>query len=182
MKLRYTSIRGVKTNSDLISTVQELLNYIQDIEKSWSMTNLLWYRGLSHSNYPLLPSIYRKEIWEYDAEEAKEICTEFIRRAKTFKQNQGEYSKWEWYYLMQHYGVPTRLLDWTEGALIALFFAVRKVDRVDIPCVWVLDPKRLNRLSSGEEMIYYSDPTYREEIDKPVLRYLEDEKKFPFIR
>jgi hypothetical protein len=58
-------------------------------------------------------------------------------------------SEWDWLLLMQHYGVPTRLLDWTENALAALYFAVisqrtKKPSRSD-GCVWCLDPLALNR-------------------------------------
>jgi len=54
-------------------------------------------------------------------------------------------SPWEWYFLMQHYGAPTRLLDWTEGAVLGLYFALRANEGKTDAAVWVLDPWWLNR-------------------------------------
>jgi hypothetical protein len=180
MKYKYTYAEVVKRNVRLIRDVQEFLDYVRDIEKGWDTANFLWFRGSSKAEYHLVPSIYRKDVWKYNSDDAKEIHTEFIRRGKKFfKPGQVGYSKSEWYYLMQHYGVPTRLLDWTEGAMIGLYFAVRNLDRVNTPCVWILDPKWLNKVVSKIEMVYYSDPEYLERIDKRVLKYFEHEKKLP---
>jgi hypothetical protein len=46
---------------------------------------------------------------------------------------------------MQHYGVPTRLLDWTENPLVALFFAIHDNYEEHDGAVWVLDPDWLNQ-------------------------------------
>ncbi len=35
----------------------------------------------------------------------------------------------DWYFLMQHHGIPTRLLDWTTNALAALFFSLDELRR-----------------------------------------------------
>jgi len=53
-------------------------------------------------------------------------------------------SEWEWLFVMRHYGVPTRLMDWTESPLVGLYFAAVNEPEAD-GAVWCLLPVDLNK-------------------------------------
>jgi hypothetical protein len=60
-----------------------------------------------------------------------------------------------WFFLAQHYGLLTELLDCTKGALLILYFVINK--NKPNPRVYMLNPHRLNDLAMSIEIDY---PTY----------------------
>jgi hypothetical protein len=80
---------------------------------------------------------------------------EFRRRGAQLISERSPTDKWEWYFLMQHYSAPTRLLDWSDAALVGLYFAVSKRarnmdDNPDAAAVYMLDPWWLNEQAFKE--------------------------------
>lgn len=134
--------------------IQEYLNTAREIRKEWRKTEAeskgdsspLWFRGQRSAVWALRPRIYRKE---YKKALESEIRLEFEGNGLQLMTGNLSRSKWEWYFLMQHYGAPTRLLDWTANPLAALYFAVAD-ERDDVKkhdaAVWVIDPWRWNKL------------------------------------
>lgn len=103
----------------------------------------IWFRGAQDRSNKLLPGAY----WRTDYDELTVVLS-FRNMVPSYLTREPS-DDWEWYYLMQHYGVPTRLLDWTESPLVALYFALAKEPAGGGPCVWVLDPVALNRVAQG---------------------------------
>jgi FRG domain len=91
------------------------------------------YRGVNSIRYPLMPKVGRitppKSISSAEANE-KEILRLFKERALRFVDYLPN-SDWDWLALGQQYGLPTRLLDWTENPLVACFFAVGEPSEED---------------------------------------------------
>src|SRR5580700_3662716 len=81
----------------------------------------LWYRGVGSVGYALQPSVYRGQ---FDGEE-RNLVIDFMARARPCASADvpGSAEHGHWLCLMQHCGLPTRLLDWSESLLVATFFA-----------------------------------------------------------
>ncbi len=131
----------------------------------------MWFRGLSKHSYELLPSIYRKKMWNYNANDEKGLEDEFIRQARSFNvSNHQNLSRWEWYQIMQHHGLPTRLLDRTSASNIALYFALRNLNSIKNPTVWMIDPIWINNKTTDSDCIFYTDPSIQEKSDHKVVK------------
>ncbi len=113
----------------------------------------VWFRGVGDFEYPLIPSLYRHPTIRTKAgllELEKKILVRFRERALPYLTTPLQ-RNWEYLFLMQQYGVPTRLLDWTESPLIALFFALTAANRDNLTrtymkaaAVWIVSPKLWN--------------------------------------
>jgi hypothetical protein len=146
----------LRQSAETIQQFVEWTDHVTDISADGEEYESPWFRGVTSTSFKLIPSLYRSESGREHFSDP-EVRTEFKRRALPLVAERPPRDDWEWYFLMQHYGAPTRLLDWTDSALVALYFAIASYPvnpKPDTPrpAVWALNPWRLNK-SAGIEFV-----------------------------
>lgn len=137
----------------VVTEIRSLQHFIEVVDREQVGEEAsLWFRGVGSAEYTLSPSLHRHpDIQDSSALFAFEerLVTRFKERSVPYLPQRVD-DVWELLFLMQHYGMPTRLLDWTENPLIALFFALSSaVPKAGIyeqdAAVWLLSPTQWNR-------------------------------------
>lgn len=156
-----------------IKRVQELLDYL---DHKGAEGSALWFRGQRNAEWSLLPGYMRLVSPPSES-----------TLLSRFKQNAARLldfppaTSFDWMFLMQHYGVPTRLLDWSENPLAALYFATLDTREQTSGALWVLEPVRLNEYSgikNPDEPSYIPSFDDSEEVEGYAIESIRNSRNF----
>ena len=132
--------------------IQSLTQYLNAIEKINKVHNEKKIHGIVRVNeqslyrgqnkdYPLLPKIARNITEDTIEDKESKMLSELKIRGKIYR-DLTALDIWGLLTIAQHYGLATRLLDWTTNPLVALWFACCNGNNKQTAYVYVLLPHR----------------------------------------
>ncbi|MDO6642140.1 FRG domain-containing protein [Shewanella sp. 5_MG-2023] len=138
----------------IIDKLSEYMAFIEDLPTEFTLS-----RGQC-GDYPLLPSALRKDSSDkrkYPKRAIRSFLDEFKLNSYQYMDNPSDIENdIEWMLYAQHYGIPTRLMDFTTSHIVSLLFAVEKSfqnEEEKEAVVYFLNPTKLNLLNIQQEQI-----------------------------
>jgi FRG domain len=177
-----------------VESLSSLVDAVLELYKESAALAFLWFRGLSCASYELLPKLMRdtKPVDDVFERELR-LLTRFRQRSMAYWPAGYQQDDWEHLFAMQHNGLPTRLLDWSENLFVAAYFALaahaaetHNHEGNCIPVIWCINPVQWNRSMPGlseygdtihvlttadEELAAYGPRTNRKRYRSPVAIY-----------
>ena len=161
----------VRNLSEYINAVNRIIFSQQEHDSNHLITvnNKLWFRGVCHSEFSLMPSLFRKlkhkcSVYSCQADIVKYIYFLTSNLSELWTQPIEQQMS-----CLQHYGAPTNLLDFTIDMLAALHFAItpdkqEDMEKIDTglfqPVVYIFDTlaysNAINILKGSQEVFSFS--------------------------
>lgn len=176
--------------NNLEGLIKALNNAIGDISEENEKAPI-WFRGHTNSKYYLIPSIYRmldqtSKFYDLSMRDTLKSLTELFK-AKAFNAPEliGDKDSAETNCLisMQHYSIPTNILDWSTSAFVAMYFALenelneneKKSENEGNAVIFLLNPIRLN-IAREEMKASFASRRKKTALKFPILALSEDER------
>lgn len=144
----------MKYGDQEITSIGDLLDLLTN-ERSKNGALPIWFRGQTNYDWNLQPKNLRdvsRPEWDIIGR-FRQNATLLVERAPA--------NDFDWLFLIQHHGGPTRLLDWSESPLIALWFAVNDDKHPNDPgAMWCLLPTVLNEYAGFRAEFDGSIPSF----------------------
>lgn len=152
----------------LSDEISSLADYLEVFDPLYSKPDdIYWFRGHANKDWTLCPSALRPAD-EGERTRAINSIAEFRHRLEyRLPKAPLPKEKFKWLQIAQHYGLPTRLLDWTQSPAVALYFACQEENHDG--AIYVINPRNLNRVSKPDAEFDIVDPDEHEAILNPYL-------------
>jgi hypothetical protein len=153
--------------------ITHLGRYFDVLSSSLVKDGTFWFRGNADLELRLIPSALR-----FTSPSKRNAALDLLNDFKRFgelklQKTPNADEEFKWLQLAQHYGLPTRLLDWTKNAAIALYFACQlakdKEGKEKDGAVFILNPIDLNKEAFPKAQRIF-DPNQDVELIKEYLK------------
>ena len=144
--------RTTKTINSISELTTKLMKDLIDIKGP------VWFRGQAVNSWKLQSNFLRLKNPPSEMNFIKKF-----KQSATLLLDPKPNSLLDWLLIMQHHGMPTRLLDWTESPLVAAYFCVNQHIKKDA-ALWMLRPVELNKISGVQPEYEYDIPSIEDSV------------------